>query len=273
MALTAAWISLVAGLSYFYVDNLIHPACSATPAIFPGYQPLLLEMKDGAKLRGWYRAPQNGAVILLLAGNGGSRDAMLAEASLLARHGYGSMTLEYRSCAGGISSLGYHEAGDVSEMVEYALAQPGVRWLGVIGFSAGGAAAILSAPDNPEIQAVVAEGNYYTLDYEIRNAPAAPLTLEWQIQQLVILWFRALVGVWPSHVNPAEILPHISPRPLLLIVGESEMSNNRGEGQFQAALPPRELWVVAGAGHGGYFQTEPQEYEARIIRFLDDARK
>ena len=186
---------------------------------------------DGFALRGWYHPPANGVVILLIAGNGGSRDAMLPDALLLARHGYGALTLDYRNCAGGRSSLGYREADDLELMAKYALIQPGVIRLGALGFSAGSVAALRGAARLPEIRAVVAEGNYYNLDYEIHN---------------VVLSYRGLVGVWPAEVSPVSDLPALSPRPVFLIFGEKEIANNRGYDQLAAAGEPKQMWVVPG---------------------------
>ena len=270
-SLLTAWIVLLVFLSYKYVTNLTRPTCPSALEQRPGYQSYTLQTKDGYQLRGWYHPPQNGAVIILLAGNGGSRDAMLPDADLLARHGYGSLTVEYRNCTGGRSSLGYREAKDVQELAKFASRQPGVKWLGIMGFSAGGVAAIRGAAQTSGIQAVVSEGNFYSLDYEIRNSNAAPLTLEWQIQNLVFLWYRILEGIWPAEVNPAADLDLLNPRPVLLVYGEGEIANNRGYEQYELLRPPRQLWVVPGVSHGGYAQKWPDEYEKIIVNFFDKA--
>ena len=271
-SLIMAWVILLAGLSLEYVNGLTLPVCVTGALPPPGFAPVTLHTPDGFALSGWYHPPANGTVILLLAGNGGSRDAMLPDAVMLARHGYGSLTLDYRSCVpGGRSSLGYREADDLGLMAQYAASQPGVTRLGAEGFSAGSVAVIRGAVRLPAIRAVVAEGNYYNLDYEIRNAPAGPLSLEWQIQNLVVLSYRALVGVWPAQVSPVSDLPALSPRPVLLIFGEQEIANNRGYDQFAAARQPKQMWVVPGVGHGGYFQAWPEEYETRIIKFFNYA--
>jgi uncharacterized protein len=269
LALLVAWVIMLAVLSLQYVNRLTLPVCVTGAPQPAGFEPVSLHTPDGFTLNGWYHLPANGAVILLLAGNGGSRDAMLPDALILARHGYGSLTLDYRSCAGGRSSLGYWEADDLRSMADFALAQPGVNRLGAMGFSAGSVAVIRGARRLPEIKVVVAEGNYYNLDYEIRNALAVPFSLEWQIQNLVVISYRGLVGVWPAEVNPAGDLPAISPRPVLLIFGEKEIANNRGYDQLAAAREPKQMWVVPGVGHGGYYQAWPAEYEARMIQFFD----
>ena len=272
LALIFAWVTVLAGLSIKYINRLTLPGCVTGAPEPTGFEPVILRTPDGFALSGWYHPPANGAVILLLAGNGGSRDAMLPDAILLARHGFGSLTLGYRSCVpGGRTSLGYREADDLRLMPQDAAARPGVTRLGALGFSAGSVAVIRGAARLPAIRAVVAEGNYYNLDYEIRNAPAVPLSLEMQIQNLVVLNYRGLVGVWPAEVSPVNDLPALSPRPLLLIFGEKEIANNRGYDQFAAAREPKQMWVAPGVGHGGYNQAWPDEYEARIIQFFDGA--
>jgi fermentation-respiration switch protein FrsA (DUF1100 family) len=42
---------------------------------------------------------------------------------------------------------------------------------------------------------------------------------------------------------------------------------------YEAAAEPKELWIVPGAGHcsAHYFHTK--EYEARVLRFFDQALK
>jgi len=40
---------------------------------------------------------------------------------------------------------------------------------------------------------------------------------------------------------------------------------------YNAAQQPKELWIVTGAGHGGYIGVAPQEYERRVVTFFDKA--
>jgi len=268
----SAWVLSLGGLSAIYVHTLMHPPCPATPVELTGYQSVTIATADGYALRGWWLPPENGAVILILGGNGGSRDAMLGDAGMLARHGYGVLTIEYRNCQGGRATLGYREAGDLTAMLKFTQSQPGVEWIGVLGFSAGGAAVILGAAQMPEIGAVVAEGHYANLHYEITNANSPVLSPAWQVQQWVSLLFGVALGQSPHRISPVDDLAHLSPRPVLLIFGQYEADNNRAADQLAAAGPNARMWIVPGAGHGGYAQLFPEEYEARIISFFEDAR-
>jgi hypothetical protein len=186
----------------------------------------------------------------LLGGHGANRVAMLSEADLLGRHGYGALTLETRACAGALATLGYREVEDLQAMADFTKKQPGVIKLGALGFSAGSATIIRGAARLPQIGTVVAEGNYINHYEEITAVAAPPQSLEWQIQRLVAVAYALTVGVWPGEVSPVWDLPAISPRPLLLIHGEKEMGRTRGQEQFAAAGEPKTLWLCPAPGMG-----------------------
>lgn len=273
LSLLVAWVLIIGGISYFYTFSLLHPPCPATPAKRTGYESITLTTGDGAQLKGWWKPPQHGGVMLLLAGNGGNRDAMLAEAALFSRHGYGVVLLEYRSCAGGITTLGYQEVDDLRAMLDFALAQPHVEWVGVLGFSVGGATAIRGAAEMPEIEAVIAQGNFANFLGEITASYSPPLAVQWQIQQFTVLFYWLQTGIYPSVISPIDDIRRIAPRPVLLIHGENEVNRTRGRDQYAAAGEPRQIWVVPGVGHGGYLAAHPEEYERRVIEFLAAARR
>ncbi|MDX9864371.1 MAG: hypothetical protein RBT34_06145 [Anaerolineaceae bacterium] len=275
-ALAAAYAFLITGLSYIYTQHLLHPACPASPTERAGFESVTLTTSDGLKLDGWWRPPQNGAVILLLGGLGSNRDAMLAEAEVLTSHGYGVLTLDYRHCAGETVTVGYDEIMELSAMRDFALSQPETEWLGVLGFSVGGATAIRGTARMPEIRAVIAEGNYANFYDELTAAYAPPLSVQWQVQRLVVFFFRLGSGVHPREISPVDDLPAIAPRPALLIHGGLEAKRTRAQQQYQSASSPEDadasLWIVPNAGHGAYRTLHPAEYDARIVAFFDQAK-
>ncbi len=270
--LVAGWLIFIFGLAGTYMHKLAHPGCPAMENPRSGFEPVSLTMKDGLALKGWWLAPQNGAVILLLGGSGANADAMLDEADLFIQHGYGILTLESRNCAGRPVSFGYHEAQDMLSMLAFAQAQPGVSWVGALGFSAGGVAALRAAADEENIRAVVAEGQYSNMQHEITNDGSRPLSFQWQINRAVLVTLWLQTGIWPGQLSPLDDLAHIQ-QPVLLIHGELEAVNNQADLQYQAANLPKELWIVPGVGHGGYMQAQPQAYEERLVQFFEMARQ
>ncbi len=271
LAFILAWVSVLGGFAAVYVQSLLHPTCPTGLPQPPGYQSVALASPRGFSLSGWYLAPTNGAVIILLGGHGANRDAMLPEAEMLASAGYGILALEQRACAGQLATLGYREAEDVLLAVDYALRQPGVMWVGALGFSAGGVAVIRAAAQDERIRAVVAEGNYASLLEEMSPAPGgAQAWLEWQLHPLAAAFYTLQTGIWPGLVNPQGDLARISPRPVLLIHGQLEVARTRGEKQFESATQPKTLWVAPGVGHGGYLQAAG--YPLTLVGFFDLAR-
>jgi uncharacterized protein len=268
VALVSAWILTIIGLSWYYTHLLLHPVCPPPSQSRPGYLLITLATPDGAQLSGWWKPPDNGVVILLLPGHAGNRDVLMPEAEILVRNGYGVLSLDSRGCSNQKATLGYREAEDVGVMLTFLRSQTGVEKVGVLGFSAGGVAAILSAAQEPEIQAVIAQGNYHNLDLEINNRLRAPLSLDWQMRQGVLLAIWLQTGIFPANMNPARDLVKIAPRPVLLIHGEEEADNNLAHEQYTAARHPKQLWIVQGTGHGGYLEAAPEEYEQRIIQFF-----
>ncbi len=269
LALLAAWVLTTAAVSWRYTYALLHPACAEPISTLPGFQPVQMITSDGVHLAGWWRPPQNGRVIIFLPGHAGSRDQLSVEADFLAAHGYGILSLDSRGCSGSKATLGLLESQDALEMLEFVKGQPQVNKIALFGYSAGGAAAILAAGRSDRFDALVVAGNYHDLASEIYNRLSAPLSLEWLLQRGVTLAFRVQLGLWPSELNPAGVLPAVAPRPLLLIHGEGEAASSRARDQYTAAGEPKELWIVPGAGHGEYLQAAPQAYPQRILQFYD----
>ena len=158
--------------------RLLNPPCPAGMASPPpGFEPVEIALANGLRLRGWWRPPQNGAAVVLMAGHGGTRDAMLPEAQLLAAQGYGALTLDYRQCAGQPVGLGALEVEEFHAALDFVQAQPGVEWVAALGFSAGGSAVLRGSVSRPEVRAVIAEGHYANLWSEILlTPPSRPLS-------------------------------------------------------------------------------------------------
>ncbi len=261
-----------------YADYLTHPGCGesgATPASvgIEGTEDVAYASHDGLTLRAWYLPPVNGAAIVLLPGMGGAREGMLREGAILARHGYGLLMTELRSCAHpeGESTLGYREAADLAEAVTWLRGQPDVEHVGVLGYSLGGVTAILGAAEDERIEAVVAEGGFYDLAADITNEGQRDRLWEDLVQQAVLFFFRREIGIDARQVSPISVIDRISPRPLLLIYGELEAAATRPELQLARAGEPKELWIVPGCGHGQYLELAAGEWEQRVTAFFDHA--
>jgi len=252
VALSAGLVGGIVGstllTSAFYAHALTHPGCGeigVTPADvgIEGAQDVAYLSHDGLPLQSWYLPPQNGAVIVLLPGLGGGRDGMLREGAILARHGYGLLLTETRSCAHpeGQTTLGYREAADLAEAVTWVLSQPGVAHVGALGYSLGGVTAVLGAARDDRIEAVVAEGGFYDLAGDVTNEGDDDSLWAAFIHRAVLFFLQREIGVTAREISPISVVAHISPRPLLLIYGEREVAEARPWEQLTQAGEPKEL--------------------------------
>ena len=269
---------VLTGISYLYTGMFTRTPCiraSRTPADIglTHFEEVTFQTPDGVTAHGWYVPPSNGAVVVLVPGLGGARDGMFDDAAILARHGYGLLMYDPRACnvPGSRNSLGYVETNELLGAVEYLSRRPdATQRIGALGFSEGGVTVIRGAARDDRIRAAVAEGGFHNLAQNIlhgRNVPLVRQLVEWQ----VATFFRLDTGVDPAAVSPVTDISRIGPRPVLLIYGEHEAERGGAELLYNAAQQPKELWIVPGAGHGGYIGVAPQEYERRVVTFFDKA--
>lgn len=275
LSLIGVWRALDA-----FVSSATHPArvpITHSPADvgMANYQDISFVTVDGVKLRGWYIPSQNGAAVILGHGHAGNREQNLIDTQILARHGYGVLLFDWRAHGesdGDMVTFGLNEVRDLDAAVDTVAARPDVdrERIGVIGFSMGGATAALSAPRDARIKAVVIEGAYAVFGDTARSRfgglPLAGPMTTW--------WGEVITGIDADAIRPVDALCAISPRPVLLIYGtleDSALAPGSAQQMFDAACDPKELWMVEGAGHGGYPYVVPDEYEQRIVSFFEGA--
>jgi dipeptidyl aminopeptidase/acylaminoacyl peptidase len=226
-----------------------------------------LDTADGLTLAAWYTPPANGAIILV--GHGYGRARLVDVHSLFARHGYGVLSWDFRAhgdSQGKLCTFGYYEVLDVEAALDYVLAQPDGKWIGIWGGSLGGIAAIRAAARRPEIRAIIADSTPATLEGSLQSE-----TLPAIFRPFVRAIGEREMGIRTHQVRPVDEIGRISPRPVLIIQGtaESRMPVNSGQRLYDAAGEPRSLWLVDGSDHLEARLVRPEEYERRVIEFLN----
>jgi pimeloyl-ACP methyl ester carboxylesterase len=229
--------------------------------------------QDEIALSGWYLPSENDAVIILLHGYGGNRVHMLSRAEFLVRHGYGVLLYDLRGhgeSGGKQRAFGWQDVNDVNSALNYLIDEMDVdpEKIGILGFSIGGQIALRAAAENQNLKAVIADDPGFVT---IADGPA-PETPAELTTYLISLITSKCISLWtgvpiPSGV-PEEIIK-ISPRPLLLISTGESKGRDLVRNFYLSADQPKQLWEIPEAGHGGQFQTRPEEYEDRVIRFLN----
>ncbi len=115
-------------------------------------------------------ARQSAATVIVLPTGGMGRGDRMDEIAVYHAGGFAVLTYTSRICVGAAANtLGYREAQQVGDALAYLGRRADIDMdrIGVHGFSAGGAAAIMAAAQFPELRAVVAEGGYHDFAAEI----------------------------------------------------------------------------------------------------------
>lgn len=241
------------------------------------HEPISFQTADGLTIRGWwFDRPESTRVVIGLTGHRGTKTDLLGIGSGLWRAGNNVLLFDYRGCGqsdAGRQSLAHHEMADAQAAVRYALDRVPDARLGVIGYSMGGAIAILLTAREPQIRAVVADSPFATMRdvvmhaYRRRRLPPRPLL---DLTDALTQW---RYGYPFGAVRPIDVIGQIAPRPLLLMHGTADevIPVEHGYRLYEAASEPKELWIFEGATHcGGYFADRPH-YVGRVAQFFANA--
>ncbi len=236
---------------------------------------------DGLHLDGWYIPPApdaDGAAVLLVHGHGGSRLDYVNIAPFLIREGYGLLMFDLRASGtseGELVTMGCHEVMDVEAAFAYLVTRPEVdaERIGIFGHSMGGTSAIRAMVRIPQARVLIASAAY-TSFYDsvadgVKQIPPFPAFPIANVIEQMVTW-QADCDV--SEVRPIDDVPNISPRPILFIQGAEDVTvqPRNADDLFAAAREPKFLYMVEGAGHGDVYETDPAEYERRVLDFLSE---
>ena len=276
VALIALAVCSTGGLlwfSYQQAYNYVHPR-----RLEPSSSSLLQENEifvseiqltsvDGVSLAAWYTPPQNGALILVAHGYGDRRSEDFY--ALFASHGYGVLAWDFRghgASEGDMVTLGYNEVLDAEAALAYALAQPEVEHIGGWGGSMGAVTMIRATANNPEIEALVADSPFTTLEDELDLRVPYPL-----LNPLIRFFAEQETGLCFEMLRPIDEIGSISPRPVFIIQGMGDMMVpvNSAERLYAAAGEPRQIWIEADVPHLNMYAYYRTSYTKRVIKFFD----
>lgn len=230
------------------------------------------EAPTGA-IAAWYVPPRNGAAVLLVHGSGGDRASVVDEAELLARHGYGVLSIDlpgHGESDGHANLLGANTQPAISAALDWLDGRPEVdrgRIAG-LGSSLGAEVLLEAAAADPRLAAVIADGAERASDDRELGVDSGLAALTADAQ-------RALLRVISGTTEPPpliDLVDDIAPRPILLIAaGERPHEIEVNRAYQRAAGAGAELWEVPDAAHTEAVETDPLEYERRVISFLNQA--
>jgi fermentation-respiration switch protein FrsA (DUF1100 family) len=215
---------------------------------------------------------------------GGLTDDLSDQAGLvglLVRSGYNVLFISLRGhddSAGQWTTFGDAERWDVLGAVRWLKDNHPAesKRIDGIGGGIGGAAVIAAATDsNPlgqDIDAVAVYGTYAHFNSFAANLfnSELPRPAMWWMLHIMLPVASANTGSDLAHFAPADLVPQLWPRPILILQGRADMlfPANDGEELFERASYPKQL-IWLSTDHAGAYHSRTAA--AALLDFLDRA--
>ena len=167
---------------------------------------------------------------------------------------------------GKYSTAGAKEKEDLLATIKFLKAR-GIKEVGVWGLSMGGAVALMSAPEAPEIKAIVSESSYARLDLltsQLYRIPIARHTLGY----LTSLWGKLFLGIDTKKVSPVEAAEKLNIPVLIIHSTNDEVIPFSHALLIKEALkdnPRAEFWFQENLFHGQL----GEDYQKKIEEFFE----
>jgi fermentation-respiration switch protein FrsA (DUF1100 family) len=246
------------------------------PDALPGATSVSFPSASGSLIRGWFAAGRVGFGSVVLAHPvRADRRSMIGRAGFLHDAGYSVLLFDAQAhgeSPGERITFGYLEALDAAAAVSFVSGRAPGSPVAFLGVSQGGASALLGPAPLP-VSALVLEAVYSTLREAVGNRIAIRLGEPGRWLAPLLLWqLEPRLGISPEAIAPVRGIRDLR-APLLLVAGELDRHATLGDSRalFAAAPQPKELWVIPGAAHQDFHRLAPEEYERRVLGFLERA--
>jgi pimeloyl-ACP methyl ester carboxylesterase len=257
-----------------------------TPASFQlAYEDVAFQAKDRVPLKGWWvPAPAAKGTVVLVHGLNRSRLEMVKKTPFLHEQGWNALLFDLRfhgESGGTMRSLGYFEREDVHAAVDFARSRSEgavVLW----GISFGGATAVFTAAEDPQVAAVICDSSFRSLRdttthhlglfrrfrWWLRLVPA------WPVSDEILFWFRRRTGVDPDELDVEKAAAQLKARPVLFVAnsGDRRMPQEIAFDLQKAAGVRSSVLVIPGTSHGGAWREGQAPYAEAVKKILEEAR-
>lgn len=252
---------------------------TSTPAtVGLEYESVTLTTTDGVELAAWYMPGTNGAGVVVMHGAGSTRSDVLDQAAVLARSGYTLVLIDARGHGGSDGTamdFGWYGDLDIAAGTAFLASRPEVDpgRIGVVGFSMGGEEAIGAAAADPRIRAVVAEG---ATARQAADKAWFSDVYGWRgwVQEQVEKVQYGITDYLTEASSPIALRSAVVNAPgarFLLITAGNVDDEGHAASDIQAGASGRvTVWNVDGADHTGGYDTQPDDWQQRVVEFLDE---
>lgn len=234
---------------------------------------VLLPKLDGNEVSGWFaQGRRSDAAILLLHSVRSDRREMMGRAEFLLAAGYSVFLIDMQAhgeTLGKQITFGHRESEDVHTALNFLRGKPGIRKVGVIAVSLGGAAALLGKSP-VDADAVILEAVYSSIEQAVKNRLSIRLGDIGGVLSPLLTWqIGPRLSLTTEELSPLDAIERLK-SPVLIIAGDEDRHTLLEESQrlYQQAGEPKQLWVVEGASHQNFHLFAQEEYEKRVLAFF-----
>jgi len=245
-------------------------------ALWP--QSINFESSDGLKLAGVFIQGSNNATVVLLHGYGRSKEQLLPQAKFLNRAGYNIFMFDFRGSGeseGKYITFGRREVRDLVGAIEYLKTRSDVDMsnIGLLGFSMGGAVALMKSGDLPEIKAIAISSSYaqfktviwHNFQRYLRGIPFFPMGY-------FTLWIiKYRTGCYLPTIAPVKYIHKLKARPLMIMHSayDKRIPIENAMEFYRKAPWLKEFWLVRKAHHDDIYNITKDQYEEKITSFFN----
>jgi cephalosporin-C deacetylase-like acetyl esterase len=257
---------VVAGTWAYLFDHYVHPPrlpLEGTPADAGlEFRDVAFETEEGFVLSGWIVLPpeplrqEKMPSIIAVHGYGTNRWDIGERIAHFANAGYLVLTYDQRDCGeseGDAVTGGSLEVHDLRRAIDLILRQADTdsSRVTLYGFSMGAVVAIHAADEDERVNGVIADSPYSSMKAITRKILDDRSIPHWPFIDLFAFSYESSFKVSMDEIDTVRAVKGISPRPLLLLAGDSDDSvpPDHAHKIFAAAREPKKMSFFEGNGH------------------------
>jgi fermentation-respiration switch protein FrsA (DUF1100 family) len=243
------------------------------------YKEFLAKTIDGIDIKAaFYEGKPESGLIILCHGHGVNLGQMNSLVGFLRGRGYSLLLPDFRAhgeSGGTYCTVGLDEWKDLKAVIAQAKKLGHISEttrIAAYGRSMGAATLINGSENLPEIEAFILESSFERLrKIAGRDAWSTLKIPDTFVTDIFFFLIDKITGISYSSNNPVENVDGFGSRPVFLIHDElDKRANGDAFLALKSRMPGAKTWVVKGARHVQAHNKEPEEFERRFLKFLDE---